>query len=327
MTDNGNLDWVFISKGIGIILVVAGHFYPDGSPAYWRWVRNVIYEFHMPLFFVLSGYLYDYRKFSYPDLIKRKANRLLLPYVSLALIFFVMKSVSGYFVKLEYPVDLSSTWNMLIDPVKSYVPLLWFIHALLLIFIAYPPIRCVVDSNLLILIALVVLNLFVSRPLFGLNNVILNFPFFAFGVELKTNSVWRFLVKSQYGIPVLFIMFVFVHCVSSYFDANLYVVRFLLGIAGSLLVINVGLSLSRGRSKGRFLLGVIGYYSMTVYLFHTFFESFVRIFFFQVIDFSASAFLLVAAIAVTSGVVFPLYLEKWILRRYLITRRLLLGLA
>lgn len=40
-----------IMKGIGIILMVVGH---SGYPSF---LRNFIYTFHMPLFFMISGYL------------------------------------------------------------------------------------------------------------------------------------------------------------------------------------------------------------------------------------------------------------------------------
>lgn len=45
------LTWVDIAKGLAIILVIIGHTAPFGSIA-----RNTIFSFHMPLFFLLSGY-------------------------------------------------------------------------------------------------------------------------------------------------------------------------------------------------------------------------------------------------------------------------------
>lgn len=42
--------FIDIAKGIGIILVVLGHLDTNGQIS-----REVIYSFHMPLFFLLSG--------------------------------------------------------------------------------------------------------------------------------------------------------------------------------------------------------------------------------------------------------------------------------
>ena len=45
------IDWLDIAKGIAIICTVVGHNVPFGGN-----VRNIIFSFHMPLFFVLAGY-------------------------------------------------------------------------------------------------------------------------------------------------------------------------------------------------------------------------------------------------------------------------------
>ena len=45
------IEWIDVSKGITIILMMIGHYVPYGSQ-----VRNFIFAFHMPLFFILSGY-------------------------------------------------------------------------------------------------------------------------------------------------------------------------------------------------------------------------------------------------------------------------------
>ncbi|MGN0950010.1 MAG: acyltransferase family protein [Mitsuokella sp.] len=49
----GRIEWVDIAKAVAIILVIIGHTVKFGSGT-----RNVIFSFHMPLFFLLSGYTY-----------------------------------------------------------------------------------------------------------------------------------------------------------------------------------------------------------------------------------------------------------------------------
>ena len=44
-----------IAKGIGIVLVVIGHFIPDNAPSWYIGFVSVVYHFHMPLFFFVSG--------------------------------------------------------------------------------------------------------------------------------------------------------------------------------------------------------------------------------------------------------------------------------
>ncbi|WP_421672468.1 acyltransferase family protein [Raoultella terrigena] len=77
-------DWVDTLKGIGIILVVAGHIF--GS-----YISGFIYLFHMPLFFFLAGYLYSPKPLK--QYLKNKSSNLLIPY-SKYLLFFTATSTT-----------------------------------------------------------------------------------------------------------------------------------------------------------------------------------------------------------------------------------------
>ena len=46
--------WIDVAKGITILLVIIGHTLTFGSAT-----RNFIFSFHMPLFFILSGYTFN----------------------------------------------------------------------------------------------------------------------------------------------------------------------------------------------------------------------------------------------------------------------------
>ena len=76
-------------KAIGIILMVLGHAMVWGTP-----VCNVIYTFHMPLFFLMSGYcfkekyLWDAKQF-----VIRKLKGIYVPYVAFSLIFLALHNV------------------------------------------------------------------------------------------------------------------------------------------------------------------------------------------------------------------------------------------
>lgn len=63
-----------ILRGIGAILVVIGHLVPsDGN------VKVYIYAFHMPLFFFLSGFLFNNKK-DFKTYLKGNLKSLILPY-------------------------------------------------------------------------------------------------------------------------------------------------------------------------------------------------------------------------------------------------------
>ena len=72
------IDWLDIAKGITMILVIVGHTVNNPSP-----VRDIIFSFHMPLFFILAGY--TFRVKPWKEVILSSFARLLVPYVLLAL--------------------------------------------------------------------------------------------------------------------------------------------------------------------------------------------------------------------------------------------------
>lgn len=67
-----------IMKGIGILLVVFAHVFHKSG---------IIYQFHMPLFFILSGAAMIYSKSGFS--LKKKAKSLLVPYFVFSFICFV----------------------------------------------------------------------------------------------------------------------------------------------------------------------------------------------------------------------------------------------
>ena len=79
------IKWVDIAKGIGIVCVVMGHIFSAQMPAH-----KIIFLFHMPLFFFVSGFLYKEQPDNKAYIVK-KAKNLLIPYFSVfALVFPVL---------------------------------------------------------------------------------------------------------------------------------------------------------------------------------------------------------------------------------------------
>jgi len=72
------LDWLDALKGFGILAVVAGHVWTRGP------VRDAIYLFHMPLFFIASGF--TLRPVPFPRLLRRLSASLLVPFLIFSLL-------------------------------------------------------------------------------------------------------------------------------------------------------------------------------------------------------------------------------------------------
>ncbi len=319
--------WVLTAKGIGIILVVIGHFHPDAAPEYWMKFRDILYTFHMPLFFMLSGFLYKHAKYSYPTLIKIKIRRLLYPFITIAAIFFILKYFSGLFFRLEYPVGLDSIFALFLDPVNSYKPLLWFVHALFIIFLVFPLLRNIIKNNFVILAIFILLNILIGNDYLIIGKALANIPFFIVGTILRENNelLNKIASKNWARTIALAVIFFATYLISEIAPKSSldYILRLILGLSGAICVINISILID---AKGKWL-EEIGFYSMTIYLFHTLFESAVRISFYQVLDDLYVKFEIIAFIAIAAGIVFPLILEKMILRKNKFTKKYILGLS
>jgi fucose 4-O-acetylase-like acetyltransferase len=141
MTYNSRLQYIDTAKGIGIILVVVAH---TSTPLY---LHNIIYQFHMPLFFILSGFFYEdkYDKSPVPFIIKR-IKSLYFPYVRYGFILlfsfmtlnFFLTGTTGYSF-----LGLSKVSLFLIIGIGG-VPLggaLWFLRSLFIVIMLFLGIR------------------------------------------------------------------------------------------------------------------------------------------------------------------------------------------
>ena len=124
-----------IARGIGIFFVVLGHSIKQTQiqAAWIRILTYIIYSFHMPLFFCLSGFvsakilrMHKHERIQY---VSSRARRLLIPYFTIGLIYIPVKlKLSEAAVK---PFAVSDIWKLLIgqNPDVS----LWFLYILFLI--------------------------------------------------------------------------------------------------------------------------------------------------------------------------------------------------
>ena len=110
MADN-RIQWIDVAKGIGILAVVLGHSLQMGSFPY-----RIIYAFHMPLFFFLSGVCFNRDRYTFARLLKRRTRQLLVPlFLFSALLILIRIPI------LNYPASFSFT---------GFPFALWFVFVL-----------------------------------------------------------------------------------------------------------------------------------------------------------------------------------------------------
>jgi fucose 4-O-acetylase-like acetyltransferase len=91
--------YIDVARGIGILLVVAGH---NDVSLVAPYLHQWIYSFHMPLFFFLSGYFFK-PAIPFGELLKKRFNTLLKPYIFTILLIY---GVSVSFGKMSFETAL-----------------------------------------------------------------------------------------------------------------------------------------------------------------------------------------------------------------------------
>lgn len=323
---------VYIAKGIGIILVVIGHYDPDCSPGHWISLINVIYSFHMPLFFVLAGYLcglFPPELSRYGNFATQKAFRLMYPFVSVMSLFMLVKFISGFFVQLKHPVNYHSVYSAFISPMESFLPSLWFIYTLFIIFLLFPLLCFIARQNSIALCFLVLPGYFFNLPgIFCINMVFAGLPMFTFGYiagkskrQLDDMNSSIAILLSVFGI----IVYLAAHTLQNQVPEKMS--SFLMAVSGSLVCIMLSVIINSLWNGLAISLRLVGFYSMTIYLLHPIFISPVRIGLHSILKLDNSVFLPGAFVAIALGVMCPLLLEKNLFRKNSVSKKYILGLS
>lgn len=310
--------FIDIAKGIAIILVVIGHFYPNNSPEWYCVLHDVIYSFHMPLFLFCSGYVYKFVNLNdYSKFILKKVRRLIVPYMVTSVIVILIKLLTERFMYVENPVSYQSFFRILYLPEAGYF--LWFIWALWLMFIVFPFFSITQNRrNWLYCIVLVLSYLPIEwTELFCINQTIHMARYFVFGMFVADYRQLLFpLKKIPEIIPCLLFGLAYIFKENSL--ANV-----VLPYLGVWMMLSASLKLSYKKNKISRAILFVSLTSYIIYLFHTTFEGFVKGILYKFSLFSPEndlVFIVCALFVTLSGILFPIGLYKYIITRFRITR-------
>lgn len=201
-----------ILKGIAIILVIVGHTYKPGGP-----VCHAVYMFHMPIFFFVAGYFFNFDKYelNFISLLQNTYNRIIIPALFTFLLFYsviVEKDLKMLFYAIGKPI-----------PEWGIVPIgfaMWFLFCLVCVrFLLWSflkitkKINCPIWINLILSSGLLFLGAFIGQKIklpwsFDIALVALFIAYI--GYELKQINFFSKIKYSGFVIPIALIL--------SYFD-------------------------------------------------------------------------------------------------------------
>ena len=173
---------VDILRGVAIILVILGHSFITNPVnihdlAWGVTLRHWIYTFHMELFFVLAGVVYHCG--NYGNFIRKKIDRILVPYLVFGMMAIFMHSSGIGAVNGKSTIG-GGFINLLLH--GGYY---WFLYVLFIIFAIYPILESVLEKlwhAILLIAVLVFVDYYIELPVvFKLDSVIYHLPFFIIG--------------------------------------------------------------------------------------------------------------------------------------------------
>lgn len=180
------IEWIDIAKGMGMLLVIFGHALPYGSiPC------NLIFAFHMPLFFILSGMVY--KEVTIKELLVKRSHSLLLPYI-----LFCILGILIALIMRELSINAIIADMYYGNPEHIYVSSVWFLVALFGVVLLFSFIRKIKKKNLQYAVLIFFIGIgFVYGYLYTHGRLNLRLPldldvvpmavgFFAFGFYMKT---------------------------------------------------------------------------------------------------------------------------------------------
>ena len=184
---NGRFAWLDNARGIGIILVVYAHQMRAQSargllPASWdgAFQDALIYSFHMPLFFFVSGIVSvkAIRGRSFSTNLRDKLQTIAYPYFLWSIASWCLSAAAVRYVKT--PLDLDSLFSIVYQPILQY----WFLYVLFFCQILAAALGRVFVLNVIIAAVLMIVPLPFDYPV--LKQLAMSFPFFVIGMLAST---------------------------------------------------------------------------------------------------------------------------------------------
>ena len=268
--------WVDDVKVIACILVVLGHFFQSMTKAnvlpengLYQWFNTTIYYFHVPLFFICSGYLYQ--KYSNVNNVgswcrnvAKKVLALGVPYATFTTATWVLKKVFSSSVN-DQVGGLGDT--LFLHPTAPY----WYLYALFFIFLVTPTFSSVKMAAVGLIVALIARVLILTGggySVYAVSTVLSNEIWFVVGMSICAFNVQ--LKGRKVQGTILGLLFVILSIVVYTAEISDSVISFIMGLLACVAVILMVAGFEKKFGRG---MDFLAKYTMPIFLMHTLFAA------------------------------------------------------
>ena len=268
------IKWIDVCKGLGIIIVILGHYIQTLYLNYGGIYTEIfywIYSFHMPMFFFLSGLVY--KKYTTKAFFTKKAKGLLIPVLFFSALYTLYK-----FVIIG---DKSDLLDILMCKSDSFIHLYWFVWTLLWVQVLFFILESITKNRFIVFILSIAVLIFcmtgnyrenlLNLPL-CIGNTLFLLPFYIAGVLTKGINfckLIRFFV-------IIFSMDLFICWIYKFGTSyallafKIWPLDYLKAILGTMILISASIIVSKTKLLSS-ILQEIGKESLWIYLVHGFF--------------------------------------------------------
>ena len=240
----------------------------------YQWFRQAIYYFHVPLFFICSGYLYQKLNkvddvHSWWKNVLKKALNLGVPYFTFSFATWLLKTVFSSSVNTQIG-GLFDT--LFIHPTAPY----WYLYALFFLFLITPTFR----NRSMAMIGLIIALAFKVLGIFGegygvqaISYILSNEIWFVLGMCLSVLEFKKYLLKRSLITPIATgVIFLLLSIWVYIIGIDHGVISFLLGLLGCFSVVILMAIIYENRSQSA-AFGTLAKYTMPIFLMHTLFAA------------------------------------------------------
>ena len=318
-------DWVDAAKGLGIIIVVLGHAIADTTPnvPIFGKIFQIIYSFHMPLFFFLSGFcgikaLQKRQLHEKEAYILERFKRLMIPYFFVGICYIPIKLFMADYVTKKIDIQHIVMGFLCGDNPNSQ---LWTLYVLFLdaVFLCVMSNAGKFSSHITFLLSLImaVSSVFLNNAF--LKNFMFETLFYILGALFRKNlSVAS--GKVHFGNHQLLVIvgggiLIALNMCMNIDGKNIF--KILTAILGIMVVYGASHILEMNK-----LLKELGKYSMDIYIMANIFQVCVRVVLMNKLGVNDYLCFLISFVA---GIIFPVVISKNIVRKIPMTNKLILG--
>ena len=273
-------NWVDNVKVAACILVVIGHFFQSMTQSgvlpsndLYQWFNQTIYYFHVPLFFICSGYLYQ--KLSRVDDIHSWGKNILkklivlgVPYFTFSFATWILKTLFSTSVNREIG-GLGDT--LFFHPTAPY----WYLYALFFLFLITPTFR----NRTMALGGLIIALIFKALGIIGeygiqvISYTLSNEIWFVIGMCLSVFEFKKYIMKRSFIISVVSgALFLFLSILVYMVGIDNGFLSFLLGLTDCFSVIT-SIEIIYENRRQSMVFGILAKYTMPIFLMHTLFAA------------------------------------------------------